>query len=64
MKETEVLYLTNPWSGTTSTMTWGEVIDWAAEHVHKNDRVHWIRTAHNAAKRQDAAELGNMIIGS
>ena len=64
MKKNEVIQLENPWSGHISTMTWGEIEEWANDNVHMKDRENWLRDATIAAKEGDAKTLGSMIIGS
>lgn len=59
-----VAYLENPWSKAVKTMTWGEIKEWANEHVHKNDVKGWLNAAREAVKNSDSATLGSMIIGS
>ena len=59
-----VMYLKNPWSNAVSTMTWGEVIAWAQNHIHPSNRRNWLAHARRAVRREDAEMLGQMIIGS
>ena len=59
-----ILYLENPWSGAISIMTWGQVEGWASDNVHPDDQREWLHAASLAAQTNDAALLGNMIIGS
>ena len=64
IEKDQAVYLENPWSGHVSTMTWGEVVEWANENVHIDDRMNWILEAKLAALSEDAKTLGAMIIGS
>lgn len=59
-----VCYLENPWSGTVSQMTWGEIKQWSRENVHESARKEWLEEAQKAAKTGDSKTLGIMIIGS
>lgn len=59
-----VAILENPWSKAVKTMTWGEIKEWAKQHIHQNDLDNWLKVARKAVKNGDAETLGNMIIGS
>ena len=61
---TTTCYLENPWSGTVSQMTWGEIKQWSRENVHESARKEWLEEAQKAAKTGDSKTLGIMIIGS
>jgi hypothetical protein len=56
--------LVNPWSGAESQMTWGEIQEWARAHVHGSTLPDWLAAARRAARANDGATLGRMIIGS
>lgn len=61
---TTICFLENPWSGTVSQMTWGEIKQWCMENVHESARKEWLREARKAAATGDSKTLGTMIIGS
>lgn len=57
--------LINPWSGVpANAMTWQQVLDWSASHIHDNDRPTWRKAAKAAYVANDGDTLGRMIIGS
>lgn len=57
--------LINPWSGVpANAMTWRQVLDWSASHIHDNDRPTWRKAAKAAFDAGDSATLGAMILGS
>lgn len=64
MKDDDVVYLDNPWSGATREMTWGEIKQWCAENVYPPERELWLQAALKAAENEDSKTLGAMIIGS
>lgn len=59
-----ICYLENPWNGAIKIMRWGEIVEWAEEHVHARDRAEWLREARKAAAAHDSETLGAMIIGA
>lgn len=64
LKDRDVVYLRNPWTGSLKPVPWRYVKMWAQSRVHKINRDDWLAVAERAAKAQDWATLGAMIIGA
>jgi hypothetical protein len=64
LTDSTVCTLENPWSRALSEMTWEEIKQWAALHVHPTNRRDWLNHARRAALKGDAETLGAMIIGA